>query len=45
VIDEYGHTSAPRVLACGDVTGYQGPEAAAVQGARVGAIAAHEARA
>jgi hypothetical protein len=32
------------VFACGDVCGYQGPAAAAEAGARVGALAAAEAR-
>jgi sarcosine oxidase subunit alpha len=36
VVDEHGRTSAPGVWACGDVTGYVGPAAAAEQGARVG---------
>jgi sarcosine oxidase, subunit alpha len=36
VIDEYGRTSTPGVWACGDVTGYVGPAAAAEHGARVG---------
>lgn len=37
VVDEHGKTTAPNVWACGDVTGYVGPEAAAAHGARVGA--------
>jgi sarcosine oxidase, subunit alpha len=44
VVDEDGRTSVPGVLACGDVTGYVGPERAAAHGARVGAVAAREAR-
>jgi sarcosine oxidase, subunit alpha len=36
VVDEHGRTSAPGVWACGDVTGYVGPAAAAEHGARVG---------
>jgi sarcosine oxidase subunit alpha len=36
VIDDYGRTSTPGVWACGDVTGYRGPAAAAEHGARVG---------
>jgi sarcosine oxidase subunit alpha len=36
VIDSYGRTSTPGVWACGDVTGYIGPAAAAEHGARVG---------
>jgi thioredoxin reductase len=36
IVDEHGRTSTPGVWACGDVTGYVGPRAAAVQGARVG---------
>jgi sarcosine oxidase, subunit alpha len=37
VVDELGRTSTPHVWACGDVTGYLGPTAAADDGARVGA--------
>jgi len=37
VVDELGRTSTPDVWACGDVTGYLGPAAAAADGARVGA--------
>jgi sarcosine oxidase subunit alpha len=37
VVDEDGRTSTPGVWACGDVTGYLGPAAAADDGARVGA--------
>jgi sarcosine oxidase subunit alpha len=36
IIDEHGRTSTPGVWACGDVTGYLGPTAAAEHGARVG---------
>ena len=36
-VDDAGRTSASRVRACGDVTGYQGPAAAAAHGASVGA--------
>lgn len=38
--DAAGLTTVPGVFACGDVTGYQGPDAAALDGARVGAAAA-----
>jgi NADPH-dependent 2,4-dienoyl-CoA reductase/sulfur reductase-like enzyme len=44
IVDRDGHTSAPGVLACGDVCGYGGAAAAAAAGARVGVIAAEEAR-
>jgi len=37
VVDGHGKTSADGVWACGDVTGYQGPQVAAADGARVGA--------
>ncbi|HEY0985403.1 MAG TPA: 2Fe-2S iron-sulfur cluster-binding protein [Kofleriaceae bacterium] len=37
VVDEHGRTSTERVWACGDVTGYLGPAAAADDGSRVGA--------
>jgi pyruvate/2-oxoglutarate dehydrogenase complex dihydrolipoamide dehydrogenase (E3) component len=37
VVDAYGRTTTPGVWACGDVTGYVGPTAAAGDGARVGA--------
>jgi pyruvate/2-oxoglutarate dehydrogenase complex dihydrolipoamide dehydrogenase (E3) component len=37
VVDELGRTTTPGVWACGDVTGYLGPTAAAADGARVGA--------
>jgi sarcosine oxidase, subunit alpha len=36
-VDQDGHTFAANVWACGDVTGYQGAERAALDGARVGA--------
>jgi sarcosine oxidase subunit alpha len=36
VVDEYGRTTTPGVWACGDVTGYRGPAAAAADGTRVG---------
>ena len=36
VIDELGRTSVASVWACGDVTGYLGPDRAAADGARVG---------
>jgi sarcosine oxidase subunit alpha len=36
VVDAQGATTAPDVFACGDVTGYAGPEAAARDGAKVG---------
>ena len=45
LVDGDGHTSVEDVLACGDVCGYAGPEAAAAAGARVGAVAAREATA
>ncbi len=38
--DADGRTSVADVLACGDVCGYVGPEAAAAAGARTGAAAA-----
>ena len=37
VVDSDGRTTTPGVWACGDVTGYLGPAAAAADGARVGA--------
>jgi thioredoxin reductase len=37
VVDRDGRTTIPGVWACGDVTGYLGPVAAAADGARVGA--------
>ena len=40
VVDEQGRTSTAGVWACGDVTGYQGPQRAAADGARVGVNAA-----
>ncbi|HKA86635.1 MAG TPA: FAD-dependent oxidoreductase [Haliangiales bacterium] len=40
VVDGNGRTSVPGVYACGDVTGYVGPAAAAAQGAAAGANAA-----
>ena len=36
VVDEHGRTTTPGVWACGDVTGYLGPAAAAADGMRVG---------
>ncbi|HSS38665.1 MAG TPA: S41 family peptidase, partial [Polyangia bacterium] len=36
VVDARGATTVPDVFACGDVTGYAGPEAAARDGAKVG---------
>ena len=36
VVDDHGRTTTPGVWACGDVTGYLGPAAAAADGARVG---------
>jgi hypothetical protein len=39
-VDAAGGTNVRSVLACGDVTGFVGPEAAAAHGARVGAAAA-----
>ncbi len=45
VVNADGHTSVGDVLACGDVCGYAGPEAAAIAGARAGAVAAQEATA
>jgi len=44
IVDRDGHTSAPGVLACGDVCGYGGVAAAARAGAEVGRVAAEEAR-
>jgi thioredoxin reductase len=40
VVDGDGKTTTPNVWACGDVTGYMGPAAAAADGARVGDIVA-----
>jgi sarcosine oxidase subunit alpha len=40
VVDDNGLTNVPNVWACGDVTGYLGPAAAAAEGARIGAIVA-----
>lgn len=40
VVDDSGKTSVANVWACGDVTGYMGPAAAAADGARVGALVA-----
>ncbi|HTR53590.1 MAG TPA: 2Fe-2S iron-sulfur cluster-binding protein [Kofleriaceae bacterium] len=40
VVDEHGRTSTPGVWACGDLTGFMGTDAAARDGARVGAGAA-----
>lgn len=40
VVDEQGRTTAPNAWACGDVTGYMGPQRAAADGTRVGAIVA-----
>lgn len=37
IVDAQGKTSTVGVWACGDVTGYQGPQRAAADGARVGA--------
>ena len=36
IVDAQGATTVPDVFACGDVTGYAGPEAAARAGAKVG---------
>jgi C-terminal processing protease CtpA/Prc/NADPH-dependent 2,4-dienoyl-CoA reductase/sulfur reductase-like enzyme len=36
VVDAHGATTAEGVFACGDVTGYLGPEAAAREGTRIG---------
>ncbi|MBL0217311.1 MAG: (2Fe-2S)-binding protein [Myxococcales bacterium] len=36
-VNDLGQTSTPNVWACGDVTGYRGPTAAAADGARVAA--------
>jgi sarcosine oxidase subunit alpha len=44
VVDDTGLTTAPNVWACGDVTGYRGPVAAAADGARVGACVVGAAR-
>jgi len=44
VADDDGRTSVANVLACGDVTGYLGPAAAAAMGARAGRTAAILAR-
>jgi len=40
VVDELGRTTAANVWACGDVTGYVGPERATAHGTRVGASVA-----
>jgi sarcosine oxidase subunit alpha len=40
IVDELGRTSAANVWACGDVTGYLGPQLATAHGARVGATVA-----
>jgi pyruvate/2-oxoglutarate dehydrogenase complex dihydrolipoamide dehydrogenase (E3) component len=40
-VDERFATAAPRVFACGDVTGYVGPEAAARAGAQAGGVIAN----
>jgi sarcosine oxidase subunit alpha len=42
VVDEHGHTTAAHAWACGDVTGYMGPDRAAADGTRVGANVAAE---
>lgn len=42
VVDDGGRTSVPGVFACGDVTGFVGPELAARRGAHTGALAARE---
>jgi len=44
VVDDSGRTTAPHAWACGDVTGYMGPERAAADGTRVGAIVSAELR-
>jgi sarcosine oxidase subunit alpha len=44
VVDGDGHTNVTDVLACGDVCGFAGPLAAVAHGARVGEVAAAEAR-
>jgi len=43
IVDEHGRTTTPHVWACGDVTGYIGPAAAAAEGARIGANVVREA--
>lgn len=43
VVDSDGRTSVPNVYACGDVAGFCGPIVAAMQGSRIGALAAHAA--
>jgi sarcosine oxidase subunit alpha len=43
IVDPAGHTSTAGVLACGDVTGFVGPEVAATHGAKIGVLAAEEA--
>lgn len=40
VVDDHGRTDVANVWACGDVTGYLGPAAAAADGARVGSAVA-----
>jgi sarcosine oxidase subunit alpha len=42
VVDDRGHTTADHAWACGDVTGYMGPQRAAADGTRVGANVAAE---
>jgi thioredoxin reductase len=41
VVDPTFRTSATGVFACGDVTGYRGPAAAALDGAAAGREIAH----
>jgi sarcosine oxidase subunit alpha len=40
LVDDDGRTSVPHVFACGDVTGFVGPEAATASGERAGMAAA-----
>jgi sarcosine oxidase subunit alpha len=45
LVDDAGRTSVPGVFACGDVTGFVGPEAATAHGERVGAAVVADMRA
>lgn len=45
IVDVDGRTTVAEAFACGDVCGYVGPQRAAEAGARIGRVAAEEARA